>query len=353
MAHVDTSAPILVTGATGYVAGWIVKDLLDAGTTVHAAVRDPDNQTKIAHLKDLAASAPGQIKFFKADLLDDGSYAEAMAGCRYVFHTASPFTSNYTDAQKDLIDPAVLGTRNVLNEANKTESVERVIVTSSLAAIYGDNIDCESAPGGVLTEEQWNTTSSINHQAYSYSKVMAEREAWSIADAQDRWKLVVINPSFVMGPALQDRPTSESFSVMTQFGNGAMRAGVPNMGFGVIDVRDLSQAHLRVAFMPEAEGRHIISAHNSGLLEMAECLHEKYGEDYPLPTKAMPKWLVWLVGPLVNKNLNRKVVARNVDVPFKADNSKSVEKLGISYRGLKETMEDTFAFMIEKGYFKK
>ena len=86
---------------------------------------------------------------------------------------------------------------------------------------------------------------------------------------------------------------------------------------------------------------------------MALCLQDKYGKDYPLPKKSMPKWLVWLVGPLVNKNLSRKVVARNVDVPWKADNSKSIEKLGMSYRPLKETMEDTFAFMIERGYFKK
>ena len=136
-------------------------------------------------------------------------------------------------------------------------------------------------------------------------------------------------------------------------GNGTMRAGVPNMGFGVIDVRDLSEAHLKAAFKPEAEGRHIISAHNSSLLDMALCLQDKYGKDYPLPKKSMPKWLVWLVGPLVNKNLSRKVVARNVDVPWKADNSKSIEKLGMSYRPLKETMEDTFAFMIERGYFKK
>lgn len=352
MTAIDTKAPSLVTGATGYVAGWIVKALLDAGATVHAAVRDPDNTARIAHLQRLAEAAPGTIRFFKSDLLEEGSYAEAMTGCSTVFHTASPFTSNFTDPEKDLVDPAVKGTRNVLQEACRQSSVTRVVVTSSMAAIYGDNIDCARAPGGVLTEDQWNTTSSLDHNAYSYSKVMAEREAWSIAKSQDRWKLVTVNPSFVLGPAFQDRPTSESFSVIKQMGDGTMRSGVPRIGFGIIDVRDLAEAHLKAAFLPEAEGRHIISAHNSDFLKMAQILHDHFGKDYPIPNKPMPKWLVWLIGPLVSRNLSRKYISRNVNVDWKADNSKSTEVLGMSYRPLETTMIDMFKFMIERGYFK-
>ena len=89
----DTKSPVLVTGATGYVAGWIVKKLLEAGITVHAAVRDPSNHDKLGHLEELKNSTNGDLKFFAADLLKEGSYAEGMAGCKVVFHTASPFTS--------------------------------------------------------------------------------------------------------------------------------------------------------------------------------------------------------------------------------------------------------------------
>lgn len=103
--------PVLVTGATGFVAGWLVKRLLEEGFTVHAAVRDPSNAPKTGHLTALADGLPGTLELFAADLLEDGSYAEAMAGCAVVFHTASPFTSKFTDAQRDLVDPAVQGTR--------------------------------------------------------------------------------------------------------------------------------------------------------------------------------------------------------------------------------------------------
>lgn len=353
MHTVDTSAPVMVTGATGFVAGWLVKELLDAGATVHAPVRDPGDTAKLAHLTNLAASAPGEIVFFKADLLDEGSYGEAMAGCKLVFHTASPFTSKISDPQRDLVDPALNGTRNVLNEAGRTPSVERVVVTSSCAAIYGDNADLKDAPGGVLNEDIWNTTSSLDHQAYSYSKTVAERAAWDIAAAQDRWRLVTVNPSFVLGPALQPRPTSESFALIKGFGDGTYKTGAPRIGIGAVDVRDLAVAHLRAGFLPDAQGRHIISGHDTDFLGLADVLRDRYGSDYPLPRSAIPKWLAWLIGPLVNPLTTRKVIARNVDIEWHGDNTKSIKALGVGYRPLQDTMEDMFAFMIEAGYFKK
>ncbi|PID52937.1 MAG: diaminohydroxyphosphoribosylaminopyrimidine deaminase, partial [Micrococcales bacterium] len=153
---IDTTAPALVSGATGYLAGWIVKGLLDAGVTVHAAVRDPGNEAKVAHLKRLGDQAPGELRLFSADLLEPGSYAEAMAGCAYVFHTASPFIRSFEDPQTELVDPAVKGTTSVLTTANETPSVCRIVLTSSVAAIYSDAADCAFAPGGVLTEDVWN-----------------------------------------------------------------------------------------------------------------------------------------------------------------------------------------------------
>ncbi len=353
MFKIDTSAPVMVTGATGFVAGWLVKSLLEAGVTVHAPVRDPANLAKLKYLEAIAEKSPGDLKYFKADLLDDGSYAEAIKGCAIVWHTASPFTTNVKDPQKELVDPAQLGTRNVLEEANRTPSIQRVVLTSSCAAIYGDNADVAKAPGGVLTEDIWNTTSSLTHQAYSFSKTVAEKEAWKIADAQSRWDLVVVNPSLVVGPGVNPHATSESFSLVKQFGDGTLKSGAPRIGFGAVDVRDLAQAHIAAGFTVDAEGRHIISGHETNLLEMAMTLLEKYGDDYPIPRKAMPKWLIWLVGPVVNKTLTRKVVSLNVDVPWRADNSKGIRALGMHYRPLAESMTDMFQQMIDNGYFKK
>lgn len=110
----------------------------------------------------------------------------------------------------------------LLEQANQTPSVKRVVVTSSCAAIYGDNADLEKTPDGVFTEEIWNTSSSVEHQAYSYSKTLAEREAWEINQKQDRWDLVTINPTLVMGPGLNPHGTSESFNMMKQYGDGSL-----------------------------------------------------------------------------------------------------------------------------------
>jgi len=194
MTEIDKSKPVMITGATGYVAGWIVQKLLDEGLTVHAPVRDPENAEKLQYLNEIAAKAPGTLKFYQADLLDEGSYADAMAGCQIVFHTASPFKIDVADPQKELIDPAQLGTRNVLEEVNRTESVERVVLTSSCAAIYGDNADLQKTPNGIFTEDIWNTSSSLDHSPYSYSKMLAEKEAWEINEKQNRWDLVTVNP---------------------------------------------------------------------------------------------------------------------------------------------------------------
>ncbi len=353
MNTIDKSKPVLVTGANGYVASWLVKKLLSDGITVHAAVRDPKNEGKINHLKAMAEQSPGKIKFFAADLLKPNSYTTAMDGCEVVFHTASPFTTDFKDPQKELIDPAVKGTANVLESANQVPSVKRVVVTSSCAAIYTDAIDTVNAPGGKLTEAIWNNTASLDYQPYSYSKTLAEKKAWELAKAQDQWSLVTINPSFVMGPALNPKyTTSESLNVLKMLGGGDMKMGAPKMGVGVVDVRDVAEAHFQAAYNPNAQGRYITSAHNSNFLEMGTSLLPKYGNQFPLPKRALPKWLMMLVGPMTSPLFTRKFIRNNVNVPWNADNSKIKNELGIQFRPLQETMEDSFQAMIDEGLLK-
>lgn len=353
MLSIDSTSPVMISGATGFVAGQLVKRLLEAGVTVHAAVRDPSREDKLKYLDEIAANAPGEIKYFKADLLHEGSYAEAMKGCTVVFHTASPFVTSVADAQKELIDPALLGTRNVLEEANRQDSVRRVVLTSSCAAIYGDNTDVAKAPGGILTEEVWNTSSSLTHQPYSYSKTVAEKEAWNIVEQKSRWQLVVINPSLVVGPGINPHATSESFALVKQFGDGSLKSGAPRYGFGCVDVRDLAYAHVAAAYLPQANGRNIISGHDTDLFEMAQTLVERFGDDYPIPRRVLPKWLIWLVAPMVNQSMTRKIVSRNVNVPWKANNQKSIDELGVSYRPLAESINEMFQQLIDSGAFAK
>lgn len=348
MAQINKTKSVLVTGATGFIASWLVKRLLEEGITVHAAVRNPDDEKKVAHLKKLTKKDNAELKFFKADLLSKGSYAEAMQGCEVVFHTASPFSLEVKNPLKELIEPAVNGTANVLETANKTESVKKVVVTSSSAAIYTDAIDCRKAPNGILTEEIWNTTASIDYQPYSYSKVLAEKKAWEICKAQDRWNLVTINPSFVLGPALNAGSiTSESYNLLKQFGDGTTKMGAPKMGIGMVDVRDVAEAHFQAAYNPNAKGRYITSAYNTNFVEVAKTLLPKYGKKYPIPKKAIPKWLLMIIGPIVNKALTRRFIKNNINIEWNADNSKIKNELGIKFRPMQETMEESFQTLID------
>ncbi len=345
---------VLVTGANGYVASWIVKDLLEQGADVHAAVRNPDDDKKVGHLKKIAQDAVGNLTFFKADLLTEDAYTEAMQGCEIVFHTASPFTTDIKDAQKELIDPALNGTINVLESVNKTPSVQRVVLTSSCAAILTDAIESADAPNGMIDESTWNKTASLSYQPYYYSKTLAELKAWEIAQNQSRWKLVTINPSLVLGPPLNpSATTSESFKILKQIGDGTFRSGAPKLGMGVVDVRDVAAAHIKAASDAHAEGRYITSAYNTNMLLVAQSLQSKYGGEYPIPKKALPKWMLMLIGPMLNKALNRRFIRNNINVDWKVNNSKIVEGLGMTFRPMQTTMEDAFQVLIDEGIFNK
>ena len=350
MKTINKNAPVLVTGATGYVAGWLVKKLLDEGHTVHAPVRDPKNAGKLQYLNEIAENSKGTIKYFKADLLENGSYNEAMKGCELVFHTASPFIATVKDPQKDLVDPALLGTKNVLKSVEETESVKRVVLTSSCAAIFGDAKDLLTYPNGKATEKQWNTSSNLDHQAYCYSKTVAEKAAWEIARGQNRWDMVVINPSLVIGPGINPNSTSESFTLIKQLGDGTMKMGVPDFSFGLVDVRDLGVAHYKAGYTPEANGRNIVANQAKTFLQLAQMLSEKYGKAFPFPKGTLPKWLVWLMGPVAGAP--RKMIAKNVGYPWKFSNVKGIKELGITYRPIEESIIDFFQQMIDNGIVK-
>jgi len=243
------------------------------------------------------------------------------------------------------------GTRNVLNSVNRTESVKRVVLTSSCASIVGDVQDFAKLPGGKATEEHWNTTSSLSHQPYSYSKVLAEKEAWKINKEQNRWDLVVINPSLVIGPGINPDGTSESFNIIRQLGDGTMKAGAPDFSIGAVDVRDVAEAHFRAAFLPQAKGRYITSAENISLLELAKILNGEFGDKFQFPKRTLPKFLVWLLAPA--SGLTRKFISTNVGFKWDTDNSKSKNELGINYIPINKSVTEFFGQMVNAGLVNK
>lgn len=352
MTNPQPTAPVLVTGATGYIASWVIKNLLEQGHTVHATVRDLNKKLSFAHLNKIAAGTTGTLKLFQANLLEPHSFDEAMQGCEIVLHMASPFVvSNFKDAVKDIIEPAVLGTENVLNSVNKTESVKRVIVTSSIAATYGDAIDIQHTAKNEFDESHWNTTSSETHQPYPYSKVIAERKAWEMQKAQQCWDLVCINPALVLGPSLTANTQSGSVEVLQQFANGMTLLGVPPMWNGIVDVRDVAEAHVQAAFNPDAEGRYIISGGTLSLLEMGKILRQNFGPKFPFPRNKLPKAAFKLLGPLAG--FSKSFVELNMGYPIYFNAHKSQQELGMQYRNIETSLIEHFQQLLDDGVVKK
>jgi nucleoside-diphosphate-sugar epimerase len=346
MHTIDPAAPVLVTGSSGYVASWIVRYLLEDGYAVRATVRNPGKPKGLEHLHALAADHPGKLTLHQADLLDDGSFTEAMQGCELVIHTASPFIiGKVRDAERQLVKPALEGTRNVLTSVNATDSVKRVVLTSSVVAVHGDNIDMLGKD--CFTEEDWNTTSTADHQPYPYSKTVAEREAWAMQAAQSRWDLVTIHPGLVLGPSLTTASASGSMTTMQHFTDLTMAAGAPALEMGVVDVRDVARAHIQAGFTPEAHGRYITNAETISMLQIGKILRSSFGWSLSFPTFEAPKLMIKLAAPVAG--LTRKFVDLNVGWPIAFDSSRTTAELGIEFRPAEESVVEHFQQMIDDG----
>ncbi len=336
----NEAAPILVTGAAGYLASWIVSQLLDEGQAVHGTVRSLADGGRIAHLKALGERYPGRLKLFEADLLAPRSFDAAMAGCRTVIHAASPYSVNEPrDAERDLVAPARDGTRNVLGSVERTASVTRVVVTSSVVALYNDACSLASRAGHLVTDRDVSDIRDVSDNPYAYSKTVAERAAWEIHDAQSRWSMVTVHPGAILGPSLSTRRDATSVDMMIKFLDGSYRPGVPRLWLGFVDVRDVALVHVRAAFDAPDRARFVAVSETMTLLELARQMDPAAaGLRNRLPRRESPKALVWLIAPFVG--LRRRYVQRNVGHPLAFDASGTRDALGIVFRPVARTVDD-------------
>lgn len=329
---------VAVTGGSGYIASWIIKELMEAGHHVNTSVRHLNQKEKYQHLLDLEATSPGSLTLFEADLTTQGAFDPVFEGVTYVFHTASPFLISDTgDTMKTLVTPAVDGTKNVLSSVNSNPSVKRVVLTSSVVAMYGDALDLANQ-NFTIDERMWNTTSSPTYNAYAYSKTMAEKAAWAMVEQQSNWDLVTIHPAFVMGPSLTQRKDSASISTLLRLLSGEMKIGSPKLTFAFSDVRDIAKGHLLAAFTEEAKGRYIIANESADFKGMADRIGKAFPGDYPLPKRYIPKWFFKLIAPTVG--MTRRNVENNVGYDLRVNNNKSIKDLGMTYHPLAETLVD-------------
>lgn len=270
---------VAVTGASGYLASHVIKALYEeGGFKIRGTVRDPTAEGKVAHLKEHFP----ELELFKADLLEEGSFEECFTGCNIVIHCASPFPSSVDNPQKELIEPALNGTKNVMNQAVSC-GVARVVVTSSCAAVQTQDTfrTPEKFFRTIFNETHWNDESTLEEGAYRMSKSLAEHAAWEFSN---QLEVTTINPSFILGPPLSTRLDSTSVKTMVGLLNGVFVDGVNGACFGCVDVRDVALAHVRAAVHPEAPGKRFVCSCQNGVdkVQMASFLLPEFA-NYPIP----------------------------------------------------------------------
>ncbi len=338
----------LVTGGSGFVAGRLVELLLQEGYRVHTTVRNIADAKKLGHLNELKDRHKENIQLFEADLLKEGSFDEPMRGCDTVFHVASPFfmPEQIKDGRKQLLEPALIGTKNVLNSVNNCESVKRVVMTSTVGAIFGDYADVFEMDGGILSEKYFNTSSTLENNPYHYSKVIAEKEAWDICGRQSRWTMVAINPGLILGPSLTGSSESGSLFLLSELLKGYFFYGAPGFSFTYVDVRDVALAHLRAAQREEASGRYILADKQMiSFLEMSRIIRPHHKRPYLLPRHSVPDFAVRILGPFFG--LTQDYTRKHLGIRFTVDNQRSIDELGMTYRPVSQTLIDHYKSWVQ------
>ena len=202
-----------------------------------------------------------------------------------------------------------------------------------------------------LDEKSWNTKSSLKDNPYMFSKKIAEKTAWEISKAQNRWDLITMNPGFILGPSLSNRIDSFSINFMLSMLNGKNKSGVPELSFPVVDVRDVANAQILGAFNPNSKGRHILfSGELPFFLEIAKILRTEYGAKYPLPSKNVPRFLLYIAAPFLK--IKWSFLKNNLGIRPQLDNSYSKKDLNIKYRPIKESIIEHAEQLIRTGLIK-
>jgi dihydroflavonol-4-reductase len=328
---------VLVTGGTGYLAGWVIAGLVERGFTVRTTVRDTTRAPRIraAVSEQVGAERASTVEVVAADLLGDEGWEEAMSGIEHVVHTASPL--GFTPGQ-DLIRIAREGTERVLRVAARV-GVSRAVVTSSGVTAIRPH---ETTPA---TEAEWAEPSGLRAREYNDSKIIAEREAWSVA-AETGLELAAVLPTFMQGPMLGAPNREGSVEVIRRTLTGGVPA-IPRVGWDVVDVRDIATLHILAMTDPRAAGERFLgSGEWLWWTDIARILREQLPDDArKVPTRRMPDTVVKLLG-LVNSQMAglRLDLGKEVTV----DSTKARTVLGWQSRPGEQTIVDTARALIEK-----
>jgi dihydroflavonol-4-reductase len=330
---------VFVSGGSGYIAGWLIRLLVAQGWQVRTSVRDI---TREAELRRLLAVDDAQLQVFAADLMNDAGWDEALRGCSHVAHVASPLPGRWVKTPDDLIVPAREGALRVLRAAGEA-GVQRFVMTSSVAAIvYGRGRGVHH-----FSEADWTPDNCPGASPYTLSKTLAERAArdWVAREGQGM-EFCTANPSVVLGP-VWGPDHSSSIALVKKLLAGGM-PGCPDLGFGIVDVRDVAEMHLRLLTAPGMAGeRFIASGPFMKVIDIARVLRDQLGDQARrVPTRRLPDWLVRLAArfdPLLRTAVGELGAERHTDARH------ARERLGWVPRPAEQTIVDTARSLIEQG----
>ncbi|WP_348261818.1 aldehyde reductase [Telmatobacter sp. DSM 110680] len=339
---------VLVTGGSGFIASHTILQLLAAGHQVRTTVRSLSREADVrAMLKRGGAETGGRLQFVAADLTSDAGWPAAVAGCEFVLHMASPFPASVPKHEDELIVPARDGALRVLRAA-RDAGVKRVVLTSSFAAVgYG-----HPSQEVTFTEKDWTDPNGADVMPYTKSKTLAERAAWDFIAREGRGlELSVVNPVGVFGPVLgPDYATS--ILLVQRMMDGAL-PGLPRMCFGVVDVRDVADLHLRAMTDPAANGERFLAVAGDfmWIQEIATTLKARLGDAAKrVPTRQLPNWLVRLAAmrdPAVKQIIPELGKWKN------ATSEKAQRILGWKPRSREDSVLATAQSLIDLGLLKK
>jgi len=339
---------VLVTGGSGFIAMHCTLQLLAAGYRVRTTVRSLAREAQVrATLKSAGADAGDRLAFVAADLTADASWDAAAAGCDYVLHVASPFPVAVPKHEDELIVPAREGALRVLR-ASRAAGVKRVVQTSSFAAVGYGHPQMERP----FTESDWTNVDGDGLTAYAKSKTLAERAAWSFMGREGGdMELAVVNPVGVFGPAL-GADFSTSIEIIKRMLDGAL-PGLPRITFGVVDVRDVADLHLKAMTHPEAAGERFLAVAGQflSLREIALVLRQRLGEAARrVPARELPDWLLRVVA-LVDKSVGQ--IVPELGKRKNASSQKAQQVLGWAPRPADEAVVATAESLIRLGLVKQ
>jgi len=346
---VSLETSVCVTGASGFIAGQTIHELLCNGFRVKGTVRGDIDDSQYAYLKQLPGAAE-KLELVSGDLTQAGSFDTAIAGCDYVIHVASPYLLETKNPQQEMVDPAVNGTLDVLRACARTPSVKRVVLTSSLAAITDE-------PGDqyVFTETDWNSKSSLARNPYFYSKALAEQAAWAFMREQSRsFDLVVLNPCMVIGESIGPGLNSSN-QVIRDLLSGTY-PGVMALNFCMVDICDVARAHVLALQKNDAEGRYICFSEAMTMGEIVEFLKGAGYRNYRLPRRDMSAgWISSLVKLLsyTQPSGAGDFIRSHLGKTMRISNAKICAELGVEFRPVRETLVDAVEDLIRQGHLQK